>query len=306
MAIRRLVELLNAVRANMPRKIIVVCANDAHTLLAVKQAVDENLIRAILIGDESRIISICRENQIDPSSYRIINQPDNLLAASLAIEMINNSEGDVLMKGLISTDQLMKAILNKTNGLIEAGQLLSHVTVIENNNYHKLIIAGDVAVIPLPDLNQKRIIINYLVVTAKILGISNPKVAVIAPTEKVLPSIPSTIDADLLCKMNRDGLIQGCIVEGPLSLDIALDAETARIKGVNSSIAGDADCFLFPNLDAGNVFYKTNTKLAHSETAAVLVGAKVPVVLSSRGDSIQTKLYSIALGTLMSQNKIKQ
>lgn len=306
MTIRRLAELLNAVRENMPRRIIVVCAHETHTLLAVKQAVDADLINAILIGDESQIISICKDNQIDTAGYRIINQPDNLLAASLAIEMINKGEGDVLMKGLISTDQLMKAILNKTNGLIEAGQLLSHVTVIENNNYHKLIIAGDVAVIPLPDLNQKRIIINYLVMTAKILGIMYPKVAVIAPTEKVLASIPSTVDADLLCKMNGDGLIEGCIVEGPLSLDIALDAETALIKGVNSSIAGDADCFLFPNLDAGNVFYKTNTKLAHSETAAVLVGAKVPVVLSSRGDSIQTKLYSIALGTLMSQNKIKK
>lgn len=306
MAICRLAELLVLVKENRPQTLIVVSANDFHTISAVNMAVNEHLIKAVLIGNQSVIRSICRENDIDPNKFRIIDQPNDPLAALLAIELINNGEGDILMKGLISTDQFMKAILNKQTGLTQPEQLLSHVAVIENNNYHKLMIAGDVAVIPQPNLNQKRMIINYLVMIANVLQIENPKVAIIAPTEKVIPSIVSTTDAEALSKMNKSGEITGCIIGGPLALDIALDAETAIVKGVENPVAGDADCLLFPNLDAGNVFYKTNTKLAQSETAAILVGAKVPVVLASRGDSIQTKLYSIALGTLISQNKINR
>jgi phosphate butyryltransferase len=301
MAIRKLNELIKQANENGPQILIVVCANDLHTISAVNEAMNENLIKAVLIGDQSEINSICQANGIDPTRFRIIDQPDNSQAALLAIEMINRNEGDVLMKGLLSTDQLMKSILNKENGLINLGQLVTHVAVIENINYHKLMIAGDVAIIPQPSLKQKEVIINYLVQIANALQIINPKVAVIAPTEKILPSVVSTTDADLLSKMNKNGQIQGCVVEGPIALDVALDAEAALVKGVNNSVAGDADCLLFPNLDAGNVFYKTNTKLADSEIAAILVGAKVPVVLSSRGDSIRTKIYSIALGVLMSQ-----
>jgi len=301
MAIRKLSELINHAKENGPRTLIAVCANDLHTISAISAAMNENLIKVVLIGDQSEINTICQENGIDPARFRIIDQPDNSRAALLAIDMINRNVGDVLMKGLISTDQLMKAILNKEKGLVEPGQTVTHVTVIENNNYHKLMIAGDVAIIPQPTIIQKEVIINYLVKIAHTLQIINPKVAVIAPTEKILPSLVSTTDADLLSKMNKNGQIQGCIVEGPIALDVALDAEAAMVKGVNNPVAGDADCLLFPNLDAGNVFYKTNTKLAHSETAAILVGAKVPVVLSSRGDSIKTKIYSIALGVLLAQ-----
>lgn len=299
MAIRRLDELLVIVKGNVQRTFVVVCANDAHTLSAVSRAIDEMSILAVLIGNEPEIKSICLDNHINPSKFRIIDRPNDQEAAWLAIEMINRGEGNVLMKGLISTDKLMKALLSKENGLVEPVKLLSHVAVIENKNYHKLMIVGDVAVIPLPDLNQKVMIINYLILIARVLQIENPKVAVIAPTEKVIPSIVSTVDAELIAKMSEIGKIKGCIISGPLALDVALDAETARIKGINSPVAGDADCLLFPNIDAGNVFYKTNTKLAQSEAAAVLVGAKVPVVLSSRGDSIQTKLYSMALAALM-------
>jgi phosphotransacetylase len=305
MAIRKLDEILSLVGEKELLTVIVVNANDLHTISAVKAAIERNLIKAILIGDENEINLICYENGADPSVFRIIHQPNSNEAALLAIEKIKNGEADILMKGLISTDQFMKAILNKENGLVDSGQLLTHVTVIENRNYHKLLIVGDVAIIPQPSLEQKITIINYLVKTAHALRIDNPKVAVIAPTEKVIPSIISTTDADLISKMNKNGRIEGCIIEGPLALDVALDNEAAQIKGIDNPVAGDADCLLFPNIDAGNVFYKTNTKLACSETAAILVGAKVPVVLSSRGDSIQTKLYSIALGALMGRNRFK-
>ena len=299
MVFRKLNDILEQIRKNEPQTFIVVCANDNHTLSAVTKAVEDNLLKAVLIGDESLIRLFFKEHHLNKSRYRIINQPNDQLALLLATDMINRGEGDVIMKGLISTDQFIKAILNKENGLVTLGNLLSHVAVIENKNYHKLLITGDVAVIPLPTLQQKEIIIRYLVKTAKILGITNPKVAVIAPTEKVVPSIVSTLDAELLRKMNLSGEIEGCIVEGPFALDVAIDTGAALVKGLNNTVAGDADCLLFPNIDAGNVFYKANTKLASSEAAAVLFGAKVPVVLPSRGDSIQSKLYSMALAAFI-------
>jgi phosphate butyryltransferase len=157
-----------------------------------------------------------------------------------------------------------------------------------------------VAVLPQPDLGQKVQLIRYLVKTANFLGIALPKVAVIAPSEQLLIQIESSKDAALLAKMGERGQITGCIIDGPLALDLAIDRESAEIKGIKGAVAGDADCLLFPNLDTGNVFYKTNMKLANAESAAILAGAKVPVVLTSRGDSTLTKQYSIALASLVS------
>jgi phosphate butyryltransferase len=299
MAVRKLIELFDILKEKELKTMIVVCANDQHTISAVNEAVTHNLVKAVLIGDEAIILSICQESGIAINLFKIIHQPSEDLAASLAVEMINQGEGDILMKGLISTDKFMRSILNKEKGLTDQGKVVSHVTLVENEYYHKLLIVGDVAVIPLPDLNQKVQIIKYMVNVAKRLGIDNPKIAVIAPSEQVLPSIISTTDAALLAKMNDRGQILGCIVDGPLALDVAIDSESASIKGLKSAVAGDADCLLFPNLESGNVFYKVNTKLARSESAAIMVGARVPVVLASRGDSTRVKLLSIALAALM-------
>ena len=205
------------------------------------------------------------------------------------------------MKGLISTDKFMRAILNKEKGITDRGNVVSRVTIVENENYPKLLLVSDVAVIPLPDLNQKIQMIRYLVQVAKQLKIMNPKIAIIAPSELVIPSIPSTVEAALLAKMGDRGQIRECLIDGPLALDVALDEEAAVLKGLKSHVAGDADCLLFPNLESGNIFYKVNTKLARSESAAILVGTRVPVVLASRGDSIRVKLFSIALAALMAQ-----
>ena len=302
MTVRKLKELLDLSINKKLKTLIVVCANDEHTIFAVSQAVEQSIVNGILIGDSSKISSVCRESGIEISRFTIINQPVDELAARLAVEMINRGEGDIVMKGLISTDKFMRAILNKEKGLTDQGKVVSHVTIIENSNYHKLLIVGDVAVIPLPDLNQKVQIIKYLVEVANRLGIVVPKVAVIAPSEQVLPSLISTTEAALLSKMNERGQISGCIVDGPLALDVAIDSEAAAIKGLISPVAGDADCLLFPNLESGNVFYKVNTKLARSESAAIMVGARAPVVLASRGDSITTKLFSIALGAVMARD----
>jgi len=299
MAVRKLNELIELLKDKALKTMLVVCANDEHTISAVNEAVVQNLVKAVLIGDEVQIAFVCEKLGIDTNLLTIIHQPVDELAARLAVEMINRSEGDILMKGLISTDKFMRAILNKEKGLTDPGKVVSHVTIVENENYHKLLIVGDVAVIPLPDLNQKVQIIKYMVDIAKRLEIDLPKIAVLAPSEQILPSILSTTDAALLSKMNDRGQIQGCIVDGPLALDVAIDSESAAIKGLKSEVAGDADCLLFPNLESGNIFYKVNTKLARSESAAIMVGARVPVVLASRGDSTQVKLFSIALGALM-------
>jgi phosphate butyryltransferase len=203
------------------------------------------------------------------------------------------------MKGLLSTDKYMRAILNKEQGLLDPGAILSHVTVMEHPGHPKLLIAGDVAVIPEPEFKEKAAILGYLVKVAKALGVETPKVAVLAASEQVLPKLSSSADAALLSKMADRGQIKGALVDGPMALDGALDPESARIKGLGGPVAGDADCLLFPNIEAGNVFYKAGTKLGGAEIAAVVAGARVPCVLSSRGDSAKTKLSSIALAALL-------
>lgn len=302
MAVRKLSELFDLLKDKPLKTMIVVCANDEHTVAAVGEAVGKNLVKGILIGDRAKIISASRLCGIDSDHFTIIDQPDDDTAAQLAVEMIIRGEGDLLMKGLIQTDKFMKAILSKEKGITDPGKVVSHVTVVENEYYHKLLIVGDVAVIPLPDLNQKIKIIGFLADVAHRLEIDMPKIAAIAPSERVLPSIISSTDAALLAKMNERGQIKGCIVDGPIALDVAVDRESADIKGIRSPVAGDADCLLFPNIESGNVFYKVNSKMAKSESAAIVLGARVPVVLVSRGDSARVKLLSIALGALMAQN----
>ncbi len=305
MSAKKLTDIFELLKGKPVKKLIVVCANDEHTILAVGQAMEHNLVEGILIGDETEIIRICKSSEIESGLFTIIHQPLEEVAAQLAVAMINRGEGDILMKGLISTDKFMRAILNKEKGLTEQGKIVSHVTIIENENYPKLLIVSDVAVIPLPDLNQKIQMIRYLVEVANQLKITVPKIAIIAPSELVIPSIVSTTEASLLAKMGDRDQIKGCIIDGPLALDVAIDREAASIKGLKSAVAGDADCLLFPNIESGNVFYKTNTKLARSESAAILVGTRAPVVLASRGDSTRVKLFSIALGALMAQ-KVEQ
>ena len=273
------------------KRLVVAFANDSHSIEAVYMAVKAGLVEGILVGDTETIQGVCKENGYDESCFKIVHEPNDVRGAEAAVEMIRNGEADVIMKGLVSTDKYMRAILNKERGLV----------VMECSSYHKLLTVSDVAVIPCPDLNQKISMIKYVTITARALGVEKPKVAMIAPTEQVLPKVQSTVDAAILSKMGERGQIPGCIIEGPMALDVAVDKEAAEIKKMQSVVAGDADCLIFPNLESGNVFYKTNTKLGHSKQGAVLVGAKVPSVLSSRGDSVETKLNSIALAAILSE-----
>lgn len=299
--IKKLDELFTVLKAQKSKRLVVAYANDAHTIGAVSQAVDLGIIEATLVGDEEIIAGVCKQENIDINKFGIVHEPEEMQAARKAVALINEGRGDMLMKGLVSTDKYMRAILNKENGLMTPGAILSHVTVTENPLYHKLLVVGDVAIIPLPELKEKIAITNYLISVAHALGNKLPKVAVLAATEQVMPKMPACVDAALISKMADRGQITGALVEGPLALDVAIDKESAEIKKINSPVAGDADCLVFPNIESGNIFYKANTKLAGGEQGAIVVGAKVPAVLSSRGDSIKTKLYSIALAAILAK-----
>ena len=297
--IKKLDDLFDELKSRPTKRIIGAYACDSHTIGAIYNAVKKGIVSATLVGDEKKIADVCKSENIDISLFDIVNEPVDTKAAAKAVDMINKGEGDILMKGTLSTDRYMRAILNKENGLVPPKAVLSHVTVIENPAYHKLLIVGDVAVIPAPDLDQKIAITNYLIRTAHALGIDKPKVAAIAATEQMLPKMPACVDAAIISKMSDRGQIKGAIVDGPLAFDVAIDKESAEIKGVQSPVAGDADCLLFPNIETGNVFYKASTKLCKAELGAFVAGAKCPCILSSRGDTVNTKLYSIAIAAML-------
>ena len=299
MAVTNLNRIFELVKNKEKKRLVVSYGQDEHTIKAVNKGVDKGLIEATFVGDEKTITDICSKHEIDPNKFSIINEPDEIKAANTAAITVSEGKGDALMKGLVSTDKFMRSLLNKENGLIGKHDILTHVSVLQSPNYHKLLIVGDVAIIPEPDLKQKVAITNYLINTAHHLEIEKPKVAAIAATEQVLESLPASVDASLISKMGDRGQIKGAEIEGPLGLDLAISKEAAAIKNIKSEVAGNADCLLFPNLEAGNVFYKTNTKMLGASVGAMLVGAKVPAVLSSRGDSEEVKLNSIALAALM-------
>lgn len=281
------------------KRMIAAWGVDSHTIAAAAKAVELGLADVTLVGDENMIAEACKEEGVDISRFTIVHNPVELAAVAQAVQMVREGQGDFLMKGLCSTDKFLRAILNKETGLLPPKGTLTHCTTLEIPSYHKLLFVGDVAVIPAPDFKQKQVILDYIVRTAKAVGVEKPKVAVIAATEQVLPSQPATIEAAMLAKMADRGQIKGCVVDGPLALDVAIDQESVEIKGLVSPVAGDADCLLFPNIESGNVFYKSNSKLVPGvRQAGILVGAKVPCVLSSRADSIDTKLNSIAIAAM--------
>lgn len=281
------------------KRMIAAWAVDGHTIAAASKAVDLGIVEATLVGDEALIKAECEAQGIDMGKFKVAHNPSELPAVAEAVTMVNQGEGDILMKGLCSTDKFMRAILNKETGLLPPKAVLSHCAVIENPNYHKLLFIGDMAVIPAPDLSQKTAILNYLVNTARAMGIDRPKVALIAATEQMLPKMPACVEAAIIAKMVDRGQIRNCIADGPLALDVAIDQEAVEIKHVVSPVAGDADCLVFPNIESANVFYKCNSKLAANvKQAGMVVGAKVPCVLSSRADSIDTKLNSIAIAAM--------
>jgi len=292
-------QIFTQLRSKTRKRLVAAWGVDDHTITAARLAVDKGIVQAILVGDADMINDVCKAEGINPSMFTIVDNKDELQSIAQAVDMINAGEADILMKGLCSTDKYMRAILNKERGLLPPKAVLSHVSVLENPNYHKLIILGDMAVIPAPDFKQKVAITKYLVQTAHALGIEKPKVAAIAATEQMLEGMPACVEGAMLAKMADRGQIKGCYIDGPLALDVAISKEAVEIKKLESNVAGDADCLLFPNIESANVFYKVNSQLSVGvKQAAIVAGAKAPCVLSSRADSIYTKLNSIALAAL--------
>ena len=277
------------------RKLVVAWGVDEHSIEASYRAVEMGFVQAILVGDRARIEKICAEKGFEIGKFTIVDEPVELKAVSTAVAMVHDKAGDVLMKGLCSTDKFLRAILNKENGLLPPKGLLSHVGILESPNYHKLLFLTDMAVLPLPDFRQKIKQTNFVVKVAKSFGIAKPKVAFIAASEQVLDSMPACMEAAALAKMVDRGQIRGCIADGPLALDVAIDNESVEIKKLVSPVAGDADCLVFPNIESANVFWKTNSKLSPGvRQAGMLVGTTAPCILASRADSVDTKLNSIA------------
>lgn len=296
--ITKLKQLVEEASKRGKRRLAVAYGNDSHTLRAVYDAWKAELVEPIIFGDKEQILEVCTKEGIN-AFFKIVNEKDDVRCVEKAVACVAAGEADVLMKGLVSTDKYMRGILNKEAGLFPPKGTLSHVSVIEIPGRDKLLCISDVAVIPQPDFKQKSILIKYLAQVSQALGVEKPLVACIAPSEQVLPSVPSSTEGAILAKMADRGQLGNVVVDGPLSLDVSLYPEAAEEKHVKgSAVAGKADCLLFPNIESGNVFFKAATHMAGAQVAAIVVGTKVPCVLTSRGDTPETKLYSIALACL--------
>ena len=297
--ITKLDQIVEAAVARGRKRLAVAFGQDSHTIEAVYNAWKEGLVEATLFGDKATIEKVCAELNIDHNIFNIVNEASDVTCVKLAVQAVVNGQADVLMKGLVSTDKYMRGILNKEAGLFPPKGVLSHVAVLEIPGFEKLLSISDIAVIPAPDFKQKQKLISYLASTAKVLGVETPKIACITASEQVLPAVPSSTEGAILAKMADRGQLGKVIVDGPLSLDVALYKEVAEHKKVTgSSVAGDPDCLLFPNIESANVFFKAATHIGGAELAAMVMGTKVPCVLTSRGDSALTKKYSIALACL--------
>jgi phosphate butyryltransferase len=279
----------------------VAAAEDEEVLLAVRQAQDEKIAEGILVGDQSKIKSIAEEHKISLDGFEIINEPDQMAAAFKCCELIHQGRAAAIMKGLIDTSKIFKAILNKELGL-NTGNLLSHVAVFELETYPKLLFLTDGAINIAPTLKEKAIMISNAVQVARSLGVEKPLVACCAAVEKVnAEGMSATVDAALLAKMCDRGQIANCIVDGPLGLDNAISEESARIKKINSPVAGKADILLFNDIESANFTYKTIVQLCKAGKVGNLIGgSKAPMVISSRADSHEVKYLSIVLAMLTS------
>lgn len=279
-------------------RIAVAAAADEPVLSAIHQAYLIGLIKPLLVGDSAIIRSICKKNNFDYTSWEIIDEKDSVASAIIAVNIISKGNADVLMKGNVSTAPLLKAVLDKEYG-IKKREILSHFALFQSSFYHKLFVVTDAAMNISPGLEEKRCIVENAVEVLHKLGNMMPKVAVIAPLEIINEKIPSTLDALSLKEMQEKNIITGCIIDGPMALDIAVSKESSVNKAFNSDVAGDADILLVPDLNSGNILYKSLVFLSDGLAASVIAGASSPIVLTSRADSDKSKLYSIALAATL-------
>lgn len=295
-------EVIEAAKLRGPKTLAVACAQDEDVLSAVENARKAGIAEAILVGNKAEIEAIANRQNIDLKNYEIEDLPDLAEASLRAVALVSSGKAHLVMKGLVDTAIILKAVLNKEVGL-RTGNALSHVAVFDVPNFPRLLFVTDAAMNIAPDVETKRMIIENSLDVAKALDIELPNVGVICAKEKVNDKMPATLDAAELVRMNEEGIIKGCKVGGPFALDNAVSEEAARIKGIKDPMGGKVDILMCPTIEAGNVLYKALTFLAGARSAGIIVGAKAPVVLTSRADDDDSKLNSIALGVLMAALK---
>lgn len=278
------------------KKLVLAVAHDEHSLEAVYKATKLNLINPILVGSEKDIIKIAKNNNFDLTGFNIVDEENKVEAVKKSVSMVRSGHADILMKGNVGTAILLKGVLNDEYGL-KTGNLLSHFSLFELENYHKLIGLTDVAMNIAPNLKEKAGIVKNAVGYMNKIGIKNPKVAVLGAVELVNEKMQATVDAAILSKMAERKQIANCIIDGPLAFDNAMSKKSAEHKGIISDVAGDSDLLIMPNIETGNVLYKSFSFMG-GKLAAVILGAKSPIVLTSRSDSEESKLNSIVLAAV--------
>lgn len=272
-------------------------------LSAAVQGFKQHLIVPVLVGPRARIEAVAAAAGLDISGLRLVDTPHSHASADAAVALVRSGEAGLLMKGSLHTDELLGAVVHKDTGL-RTGRRLSHVFLMDVPVYHKLLMVTDAAINIVPTLEDKRDICQNAIDLAHALGIAQPKVAILSAVETVTPRIPSTIDAAALCKMAERDQITGGLLDGPLAMDNAISAEAARIKGIRSTVAGDPDILLMPDMEAGNILAKQLTFMSQAEAAGVVLGARVPIILTSRADSVRARLASCAVAVLMVADRL--
>ncbi len=301
MKITTLEEMIAAARQAGPVQIAVAAAHDPEVLKAVARAQREGMVEATLVGDWPSIEAYVAQTAVSLGDANIIHEPDPRLAARQVVDSARNGRAEVVVKGQIRTAELLGIALNRHVG-IRGRRLLTHVAIYELPGLDRLIYLSDSGVVVYPDVYQKLEIINNVVAVAHLFGVDEPKVAILAASETVHPKIPASIDALALAKMAEQGWVQGAVVDGPLGLDMAISPETSRREASRSPVAGKADVLIVPNVEAGNIVGKGLLYFAHARMAGLVVGAKVPIIISSRADSAETRYLSLAMAVVLARN----
>lgn len=293
-------DIVKKAQLSGPQKLVVAVANDEHVIEAVEMARKERIIDPILVGDETLILDVLNHLKISKTPYVIIDVKDPVKACEEAVKLVSSNQADLLMKGLVDTAVILRAVLDKDFGLRTPNRL-SHVSIMEIPTYHKLLMMSDGAMNTYPDVDIKQEIIENGVEILKKIGVKQPKVGCICAIEKINPKMQHTLDCQELIERNKNDRIKHCTIGGPFALDNAINKEAAHHKGITDPMAGDVDFVLMPQIESGNVFYKSMMFLANAKSASVIAGAQKPIVLTSRADSKETKFYSIALAQLVSK-----
>ena len=291
-------QVFDRIKSHPKKQVAVAVAHDPTVIDAVIRADELDITDYILVGDEKKIIELSKDAGFEVKKNKIYNEPNNIKAVNMAVELVKSNKADILMKGFVNTDDFLRGVLNRENGL-RTGKIMSHVYVLESSALKRMLFITDGSVNILPDLETKCSIILNSIYLANIFEIEDPKVAITTAIELANPKMPSTIDAAVLAKMSQRGQFSGKIIDGPLALDNAISPWAAEHKGIGGPVAGQADIIVVPSIEAGNILCKAHVYLTGGNLAGVVMGASAPIVLTSRADTSQSKLNSIATAVLM-------